>query len=63
MCGEFDCQAITWHLGEIKKLQSVMDKKYRNIWSRKTGPPLMQMQQEGTNMFDVRKDLGVKSIR
>ena len=59
----FDCQARTWQIGEIKKLQSMMDKRYRQIWSRGTGPPLMQMQQEGKNMFDVRKDLGVKSLR
>ena len=59
----FDCQARTWHGGEIKKLQSMMDKKYRQIWSRRTGPPLIQMQREGKNMFDVRKDLGVKSLR
>ena len=59
----FDCQARTWQVSEIKKLQSMMDKKYRQIWSRQTGPPLMQLQQEGKNMHDVRKDLGIKSIR
>ena len=42
----FDCQARTWHVGEIKKLQSMLDKKYRQIWSRKTGPSLMQMQKD-----------------
>ena len=59
----FDCQARTWQVSEIRKLQSMMDKKYRQIWSRQIGPPLMQMQQEGKNMHDVRKDLGIKSIR
>ena len=59
----FDCQARTWYVSEIQKLQRMMDKRYRFIWSRKTGPPLIQMQQEGKNMYDVRKDLGVKSLR
>ena len=59
----FDCQARTWHVTEIQKLQSMMDKRYRQIWSRGTGPPLIQMQQEGKNMYDVRNDLGVKSLR
>ena len=59
----FDCQARTWHGGEIKKLQSMMDKKYRQIWSRRTGPPLIQMQREGKNMFDVRKKVLVYRLR
>ncbi|MCP3666124.1 MAG: hypothetical protein GY696_27095, partial [Gammaproteobacteria bacterium] len=41
----FDCQARTWQGSEIQKLQRMMDKKYRQIWSRQIGPPLMQMQQ------------------
>ena len=59
----FDCQTRTWRIGEMKKLQSVMDRKYRFIWSRKTMPPLIQMQQEQVNMQDVRNQLGVKTIR
>lgn len=52
-----------WYGREIKQMQSFMDKIYRHIWSRKTGPPLIQMQNEGKNRFDVRKDLGVASLR
>ena len=37
--------------------------EYRYVWSKKTKPPLMQMQEEGKNMYDVRKDLGVLTVR
>ena len=59
----FDCHVRVWQVKEIKRLQSFMDKIYRYIWSRKTKPPLIQMQEENKNMTDVWKDLGVKSIR
>ena len=59
----FDCHARTWQLKEIKKLQQTMDRKYRHIWSNKREPPLVQMQREGKNMFDIRRELGVKSVR
>ena len=59
----FDCSVRTWRVGEIAKLQRCMDKKYRSIWARRTGPPLIQMQQQHKNMFDVRRELGVKSVR
>ena len=59
----FDCQARTWQVRDIKRLQQTMDKKYRSVWSNKREPPLMQMQREGKNMFDVRRELGVKSVR
>ena len=59
----FDCQVRTWQVGEIKKLQSCVDKMYRYIWSRKNQPPLMQMQAEGVNMQDIRTSFGIKSIR
>ena len=59
----FDCQTRTWHQSEIKKLQSLMDRQYRYIWSNKRKPPLIQMQEEHVNMQDVRNQLGVKSVR
>jgi hypothetical protein len=59
----FDCQARTWQVGEIRKLQSCVDKMYRYIWSSKNGPPLIQMQGVGKNMQDIRTELGIKSIR
>ena len=40
----------------------MVDRYYRRIWSRKTKPPLMQMQEEGKNMADVRRDLGVNQV-
>ena len=59
----FDCQVRTWQNGEIKKLQSFVDRMYRYIWSNKTKPPLIQMQEDGKNMQDIRTELGIKSIR
>ena len=47
----------------MRRLQSMVDKAYRYIWSNKKGPPLIKMQKEGVNMVDVRKSLGVKLIR
>ena len=44
-------------------MQSIMDRKYRHIWSNKSKPPLIQMQEEHTNMQDVRNSLKVKSLR
>ena len=40
-----------------------MDQIYRYIWSSKKKPPLIEMQELGKNMWDVRKELGVKSVR
>ena len=62
-CLLFDCQVRVWYSRELKKLQSMVDRCYRTIWSRKTKPPLIQMQEEGKNMADVRRELGVKSIK
>ena len=41
----------------------MVDRCYRWVWCRKTMPPLVQMQKEGKNMADVRRELGVRSIR
>ena len=59
----FDCQARTWKVKEIKKMQSVVDRAYRYVWARGNKPPLVQMKEEGRNMEDVRKELGVHSLR
>ena len=59
----FDSQARPWRIGEMKKLQQTVDKMYRYIWSRKTQPPLMQMQEEGKNMQDLRNEMKIKSVR
>ena len=59
----FDCAARPWYIKEIKALQSWIDKRYRHIWSNKTGPPLIQMENQGKNMQDIRNILNIKSIR
>ena len=58
----FDCQVCTWQLRDIKKFQSCIDHIYQYIWSKKNKPHLIQMQEVGVNMQDVRSELGVKSI-
>ena len=59
----FDCQARVWTQRELKRLQGFMDRCYRHVWCRRTRPPLIQMQEEGKRMEDVRRELGVKSVR
>ena len=59
----FDCHTRVWYVSELKRLQKFMDRKYRYVWSRKTKPPLIQMEEEGKKMEDVRAELGVKSVR
>ena len=59
----FDAQVRTWRAKELKRMQSFVDKAYQYIWSDKKKQPLRQMQEEGVNMVDVRKSLGVKSLR
>ncbi len=59
----FDCQVRVWQLREMKRLQVFMDRCYLHVWSRRTGLPLMQMEREGKNMADVRRELGVRSVR
>ena len=59
----YDCHSRVWYMRDMKRLQSWMDKCYRYVWSNRNGAPLRQMQERGVNMWDVRKRLGVKSIR
>ena len=44
-------------------MQTFVGKKYRYIWSEKNGEPLRQMQKQGVNMADIRKELKVSTIR
>ena len=48
---------------ETKKLQSLIDRCYRHIWSGGRGAPLRLIQQKGKNMQDIRNILGIVSIR
>ena len=59
----FDCQIRVWYVKELNRMQRFMDRIYRYVWSRKMKPPLIQMQEEAKNMFDVRKELGVSTVR
>ena len=60
----FDCGIRPWRIGEITKLQRVVDEAYRYSWSRKNkGPIKQQMEKENINMFGVRKELNVASLR
>ena len=59
----FDCQVQTWHLREIKTLESSVDRMFRYIWSNKRRPPLIHMQQEGVNLQDIRSDFDIKTLR
>ena len=47
--------------GKMCKLVKDLGKRY--ITSKKNKPPLMQVQEKGVNMQDVRTERGVKSIR
>ena len=59
----FDCQVRVWQRKEVSQLQSFMDRAYRYVWASGRKPPLEQMQDEHKNMFDVRRELGVQSVR
>lgn len=67
MCVEsgllFDAAVRPWYVADMKNLQSWVDKCYRYIWSNKRQPPLIEMEERGKNMQDVRNDLQVKSLR
>ena len=43
-------------------MQQHVDKLYRQVWSSKTRPPLIEMEERGVNMFGVRNKLGVKTL-
>jgi hypothetical protein len=58
------CATRPWSITELSRLQSSIDKAYRYIWmDKKGGPGLKQLEAKGVNMFGVRKELGVDSIR
>ena len=59
----FDCQVRVWQAKEVRRMQVFVDRCYRQVWSRRTGPPLVQMEREGKNMADVRRELGVRTLR
>ena len=58
----FDCATRTWYKKDVKKLQQWADKCVRYLWSRKTEPPLMEMQRRHMNMQDIRNEMDMKTI-
>ena len=60
----FDCQTRPWRERDIKQLQKIADKGYTYIWRHKNGGPTkIQMEQRRTNLYGVRRELGVHTIR
>ena len=59
----FDSNARAWSPSDIQKLQSVVDKSYRSVWNNGKKMTLVRMQQEGKNMFAVRRELEISSLR
>ena len=59
----FEAHIRTWKNSELKYLQSWIDRCYRHVWSSKSRPPLIELQEKGVNMLDIRNQLNIKSIR
>ena len=59
----FDAAVRPWSIKEIQSLQSWIDRCYRHVWSSKTKPPPIEMQERGVNMQDLRNILKVKTLR
>ena len=58
----YDCQAKVWYKRDVNKLQRLMDKFYRYVWSDRNGEPLRTKAKMHENMTDVRQRLGIKSV-
>ena len=59
----FDSNARPWNLGAVRRLEGMAEKCYRLVWSGGRGQSLKRMQELGVNMFAVRKELTITSIR
>ena len=59
----FDSAVRPWSKTDINKMQSVVDKAYRHIWNGGRGLALIRMQETSTNSYQIRKELGIPSIR
>ena len=59
----FDCSARAWTVTDMAKMQSMADKCYRWIWNEGRGLTLLRMEREGVNSFEIRRVLGITSIR
>ena len=59
----FDCSVRPWTTTDISKLHRVADIAYRKVWNNGKGLALYRMQKEGVNSFEIRRQLGITSIR
>ena len=59
----FDSNVRSWSATDTDKLQSIADRCYRFVWNNGKAGALLRMQNEGINSFQIRKDLGIESIR
>ena len=59
----FNCNTRPFYKSEVKQLQKAMDRRYRLIWGSGNKEPLKEMEEKHVNMWDVRRQLVVESIR
>ena len=59
----FDAAVRPWSIKEIQRLQSWIDRCYCHVWSSKTKPPLIEMQERSVNMQDLRNTMKVRTLR
>ena len=59
----YKCHIRTWTLEEIARMQKKVDRCYRYVWSSKNQPPLKEMEKKRKNMWNVRKEMRVKTMR
>ena len=59
----FNCNRRPFYKSKVKQLQKAIDKRYRLIWGNGNKDPLRKIKEKHVNMWDVRYQLGVDSIR
>ena len=59
----FDSIVRAWTKTDCQKLQTVADRAYRFIWNDGRGKTLLRMEKERTNMFEIRRQLGIDSVQ
>ena len=59
----FNCNTRPFYKSELKQLQKTMERRYRLIWGSGNKEPLKEMEEKHVKMWDVRRQLGVESIR
>ena len=59
----FDCNVRSWSVTDTSKIQSIVDKASRFVWNNGKGQTLMRMQYESVNIYEIRRQLGIVSVR